>query len=132
MLSIGSQSDYLTEANGCALPSCGPTLSDSSLMLSRMEAVMNDEPRNDIVPSSGPAHVSVMRRSLGGAALVLALAPPATAISAMTLVGPAIAAEAPGQPAPDFADLVDKVSPAVVSIRVREGAAQTTGDDSEP
>jgi serine protease Do len=34
---------------------------------------------------------------------------------------------------PDFADLVEKVSPAVVSIRVREGSTQVSGEgDSEP
>jgi serine protease Do len=93
---------------------------------------MNDERRRCMASSSRRVLHSIMCRLLGGATLALVLALPANAILATAFLRPAIAAEAVGQPGPDFADLVDKVSPAVVSIRVREGATQASGEDSEP
>jgi serine protease Do len=57
------------------------------------------------------------------------------AVGSALLGSPALAADAvaAAAPGPDFSDLVERVSPAVVSIRVREGAAQPSSeDDSEP
>jgi len=102
-------------------------------MLNRMDAAMNDETRTRLVPSSARLPDAV-RRSLAGSALTVVLAVPVGSMPGTAFTRPAVAAEitAQAQAVPDFADLVDKVSPAVVSIRVREGAAQTSSEDSEP
>jgi len=105
---------------------------DNILMASRSDAVVNDERRICVAPPSRQVLHSVMRRSLRGAALAFVIGVPANLVLATSHAPAAIAAEASGQPAPDFADLVDRVSPAVVSIRVREGATQASGEEAEP
>jgi serine protease Do len=95
---------------------------------------MNGEPRNRAAASAERHLASVLGRMLPGMAfgLVVALAA-ASSMFGTGLAVPANAAETSGQVAPDFADLADRVSPAVVSIRVHEGSTQVSGGgDSEP
>jgi serine protease Do len=93
---------------------------------------MNDERCIRVAPQSRRAPHSASRPLGGAAVLAFVLALPGAALFGNVLPQPAWAAEAAAEPAPDFANLVDKVSPAVVSIRVREGASQASADDSEP
>src|SRR5436305_1628488 len=79
------------------------------------------------------------RSSLGRALPVTASAIVAIAglAAGCALLGncPSLASEPAAQaaPGPDFSDLVERVSPAVVSIRVREGATEQSSEgDSEP
>src|SRR5437868_2127613 len=89
-------------------------------------------------PSTFAASRSLRNRALAGTALGLLLAGALAAGDSMLGNHSAFAAGVPETQVntaqvPDFADLVQKVSPAVVSIRVREAASSNAGasEDSD-
>jgi serine protease Do len=103
------------------------------------EPVLTDaNPKPKTSPFSLTAPRSLRNRALAGTALGLLLAGAFAAGDSLLSNHPALAAAIPDAQvqtaqAPDFADLVQKVSPAVVSIKVREAAPSNAnaGEESD-
>ena len=86
---------------------------------------MNEQPRAK--PKFLPARRLTLLGSVAGLAIAVVAAGPASHINLPFTSAPAIAAEAAAQPS-GFADLVAKVKPAVVSVRVKLNEASTASD----
>ncbi len=96
--------------------------------------IERDNPRDNspVRKSLAPRRLALLASVAGiGAAVLVGGIGPQVQTRAAGLISPAVAAETAAQPR-GFADLVEKVKPAVISVRVRfDAAAQQTGTDED-
>src|SRR5437660_1342141 len=119
----------LLKAGAKAYPLAHPlahALSASLGTSSRIEEnIMNEQARPK--PKFLPARRLTLLGSVAGLAIAVVAAGPVSHINLPFTNAPAIAAEAAAQPS-GFADLVAKVKPAVISVRVKLNEASTASD----